>query len=213
MDRPESLVPEQLKRMLTLTLTLVAIVLYAAILMSAMVSTLTRQEPMFSDNMERAAGLLSGLVGAVVTAGFARSKRPVATPIAVPHPISGETAASWWRLRPPSRASRNLDSLGDVLGLTDLPGAPLRSAPSTVPGESGEGEEEEEPAPAPMPIMSVKIWVALLYVLVYMLVGLAAFIVAIWWPSVPDIIANSAWVWFGTLISSAYSFFGLEAQA
>lgn len=209
MDEPGSLVPEQIRRMLTLTLTLVAVALYGAILISALVITLYREDPQFSESMERAAGMLSGLVGAVVTAGFARSKSPDSSPISVSHPLAGQVVSNWKRLGPRSLASRNLEGLGDMLGMPDYPGSPSRAVPGMAPA-TPEGDEEPVVTPAPAKGMSAKMWVALTYVLIYITVGLAAFVLAIWRPEVPSIIANSAWVWFGTMISSAYTFFGLE---
>jgi hypothetical protein len=193
--------------MIILTLTLVAVALYAAIIVSAIVVTLTRENPQFSDNMERAAGLLSGLVGAVVTAGFARSKPSAAMPISISHPIAGETVTGWWRLRSPSLTSRNLEGLGDLLGVPDVPPT---TAPNIEPLVPEEDDRMFEPPPAPAQTMSAKTWIALAYVLVYITVGLAAFVVVLWRSPVPSLVANAAWVWFGTLISSAYSFFGLE---
>jgi hypothetical protein len=185
----------------------VAVALYAAIIVSAVVVTLTRENPQFGDNMERAAGLLSGLVGAVVTAGFARSKPSATAPISISHPLAGDTVTGWWRLRSPSLASRNLEGLGDLLGLPDVPPPKVPDAEPLAPDEN---DEAPEPPPAPAQSMSAKTWIALAYVLVYLIVGLAAFVLILWRSPAPSIVANAAWVWFGTLISSAYSFFGLE---
>jgi hypothetical protein len=207
MERDHDLIPEQFRRMIILTLTLVAIALYAAIIVSAIVVTLTRENPQFSDNMERAAGLLSGLVGAVVTAGFARSKPSAAVPISISHPIAGDAVTGWWRLRSPSLASRNLEGLGDLLGIPDVP---LPTAPNVEPLAPEEDDEMLEPPPAPAQTMSTKTWIALVYVIVYIFVGLSAFVLVLWRSPAPGIVSNAAWVWFGTLISSAYSFFGLE---
>ncbi len=207
MEQDHDLIPEQFRRMIILTLTLVAVALYAAIIVSAIVVTLTRENPQFGENMERAAGLLSGLVGAVVTAGFARSKPSSAVPISISYPMAGDAVVQWWRLRSPSLASRNLEGLGDLLGLPDVP---PREAPGVEPLFPEEDDEKPEPSPAPAQGMTAKTWIALAYVLVYLCVGLAAFVVVLWRSPVPSIVANAAWVWFGTLISSTYSFFGLE---
>jgi hypothetical protein len=207
MEQDHDLIPEQFRRMIILTLTLVAVALYAAIIVSAIVVTLTRENPQFGDNMERAAGLLSGLVGAVVTAGFARSKPSATAPISISHPLAGDTVTGWWRLRSPSLASRNLEGLGDLLGLPDVPPPKVPDAEPLAPDED---DEAPEPPPAPAQSMSAKTWIALAYVLVYLIVGLAAFVLILWRSPAPSIVANAAWVWFGTLISSAYSFFGLE---
>jgi flagellar basal body-associated protein FliL len=207
MEQDHDLIPEQFRRMIILTLTLVAVALYAAIIVSAIVVTLTRENPQFSDNMERAAGLLSGLVGAVVTAGFARSKPSGAVPVSISYPVAGDAVTGWWRWRSPSLATRNLEGLGDLLGLPDVPPP---AAPEAEPLAPDEDTEAPEAPLLPAQGMSAKTWIALAYVLVYITVGLAAFVVVLWRSPVPSIVANAAWVWFGTLISSTYSFFGLE---
>lgn len=196
MDGPggAELVPDQIRRVLTLALTIIAALLYALVLGGAVVKTFVEGEPTFTENTVRAAGLLSGLVGSVVTAGFARSRRPALVRMTTDHPLGGRAVTAWSSLRPPSLIRRNLSSLASTLGLVSSPSAAL--------------PDDEEPEIAQS--ITPTVWIALLYFVVYFLVGLGAFMLTIWRPVVPDIISNSSWVWLGTIISSSYSFFGLD---
>lgn len=196
MDGPggAELVPDQIRRVLTLALTIIAALLYALVLGGAVVKTFVEGEPTFTENTVRAAGLLSGLVGSVVTAGFARSRRPALVRMTTDHPLGGRAVTAWSSLRPPSLIRRNLSSLASTLGLAASPSA------------ASPDDEEPEIAKSITPT----VWIALLYFVVYFLVGLGAFMLTIWRPVVPDIISNSSWVWLGTIISSSYSFFGLD---
>ena len=192
-------VPEQVKRIASLAFTVLAAILYAVLLGLAIVQTFTGQEAQFSTNMARAVGLLSGLVGSVVTAGFARSE-----PGGVAHggdrPV-GDRAPGGRREEPPSLLRRNLASLANTLGL------PLRGEPARAPrpGPGGDGSEDTQASTAP-------VWVALLYFGVYFVVGVAAFLTALLRPASPEIVTNAGWVWLGTALSSAYSFLGLSAR-
>jgi hypothetical protein len=56
-------------------------------------------------------------------------------------------------------------------------------------------------------------WIGIIYFVIYFLVGLAAFLVTIVRGSAPDVVSNAGWVWLGTVISSAYSYLGLNADS
>lgn len=191
-------IPDLIRRTVSLVLTVVAIVLYAMVLGNAIVRSFLEDEPELSDSMVRAAGLLSGLVGSVVTAGFARGQRPVSVQVEASHPMGGRASTGWSTLKPPSLVMRNLLGLADTLGLRATP-EPL-SRRTTVDAEEPEVTRE----------LSAAVWVALLYFGVYFLIGISGFAVTIWREGAPEVVANSAWVWVGTVISSAYSFLGLN---
>jgi hypothetical protein len=202
--------------MLSLLMTLVAAVLYALVLGGAVARTVIDPQPYFSENMVRAAGLLSGLVGAVVTAGFARSRAPAATPIRLRYRPQGRAAAimTWLPLR--SLVRRKLLSLAETLGLP-VPAATLRDHDdSQVPHPPMPGDLVPAPAPDdeadPPRGASAPMWMALLYFAVYFLVGISAFLVSIWRGNVPELVSNAGWVWLGTIISSTYAFLGLNAR-
>jgi uncharacterized protein YjeT (DUF2065 family) len=191
--------PDLIRRTASLVLTVVAVVLYAMVLGNAIIRSFLEDEPKLSDNMVRAAGLLSGLVGSVVTAGFARSRRPVSLQVEAPHPVGGRAPTGWSTLKPPSLAMRNFLALADTLG--------LRTAPDPLSRQTTVDAEEPEVTRG----LSAAVWVALLYFGVYFLVGIGGFAVTVWREGAPEVVANSAWVWVGTVISSAYSFLGLDS--
>ena len=192
-------IPERIRRLISLSLTVIAAVLYAGVLGSAVVRTALQESPHFSQNTVRAAGLLSGLVGSVVTAGFARSPRPGTVQLANRHPLGGRTPVAWQSLRPPSLLRRNLAGLASVLGL-ETEWRALRSSPD---GADPPMIDSHMPATA---------WVALLYFAVYFVTGVGAFAVAMWKDPVAEFLANSGWVWVGTAISTAYAFLGLNTR-
>ncbi|MGM0400296.1 MAG: hypothetical protein ACQEQT_03240, partial [Chloroflexota bacterium] len=70
----------------------------------------------------------------------------------------------------------------------------------------------EEEAPPEREPLSIVVWIALLYFAIYFIVGIGAFFVTICRNNVPEIVVNSGWVWLGTVISSTYSFFGIDAK-
>ncbi|HHX65551.1 MAG TPA: hypothetical protein GX702_11745, partial [Chloroflexi bacterium] len=196
-------IPAHIQGMFSLLMTLVAAALYVMVLGGAIVRTVLENQPYFSENMVRAAGLLSGLVGAVVTAGFARSGQPGMGPISVRRRNSSRS------FRARSLVRRKLLSLAETLGLP-VPTTTTRTRDDLQP-------EPDEPTLPPQPIpdeeeadtprdASAPMWVALLYFAVYFIVGASAFVVSIWRQDVPDIISNAGWVWLGTIISSAYAF-------
>ena len=203
-------IPVGVRQFLSLTMTVIAAALYAAILGYAIVGTLAGAEIVVTTAAIRAAQLLSGLVGSVVTAGFARSKRPVTVQVIASHPMGGRALTAWRTLRPPSLLKRNLMGLADTLGLRagSLPvtrsTAPEGDGPSTG-DRPTEGAEEAREAPAAL-------WVAILYLAVYFLVGLGAFALTVVRSDAPEIISNAGWVWLGTIVSSGYSFFALDSQ-
>ena len=200
-DLSRPLLPDWLQRALLLLSTVAAVLLYAGILGSALVRTVTQEAPEFSDNMVRAAGLLSGLIGAVVTAGFARSQRPIAVQIVAEHPMGGQAITAWTSLQPVSLIHRNLTSLAATLGLL--------SARSLI---SRSGDDQTQQAEMTRRLSAVE-WIALLYCIIYFVTGIAAFAITIVKPTVPGLVANSGWVWLGTAITSTYSFLGLNLRA
>ena len=195
----EKVIPERLRQALSLILTIVAVLLYAAILGSAIVRTIIEDDPTFTPGAVRAAGLLAGLVGSVVTAGFARSWRLGSVPISASHPMAGQTPTAWVSLGPPSLAKSKLSGLARTLGLLPSSATPMRS----VPGEPEEAAAKSTP---------IALWIALLYFAVYFLVGICAFALSILRPTVPELVDQAAWVWLGTVISSGYSFFALDTR-
>ncbi|MBM3189404.1 MAG: hypothetical protein FJZ90_11860 [Chloroflexi bacterium] len=201
----DALIPESARRILSLSLTVIAALLYAVVLGTAVIRTVLEENPVFPQNMVRAAGLLSGLVGSVVTAGFATSPRPGTVQLVAEHPLGGRARTGWMSLTSPSLIRRNLLGLASVLGLISPP-EPTRSVSDEL-----ELPVETEP-PAMESKMPTAAWVALLYFAVYFFVGVCAFLVAVWKDPVPEFVASSGWVWLGTAISAAYAFLGLNAR-
>ncbi len=195
----DKIIPEWLRQILSLILTVAAVLLYAAILGNAIVRTIFEGDPTFTQGSVRAAGLLAGLVGSVVTAGFARSWRPSSVPMSARHPMAGETPTAWASLRPPPLGRSKLSGLARTLGLLPSLAAPVRSTP----GETDEATAKSIP---------IALWVALLYFAIYFLVGICAFVLVLLRPRVPELVEGAAWVWLGTVISSGYSFFALDAR-
>jgi hypothetical protein len=195
----EKLIPEQIRRALSLIISIIAAILYAGILGNAVLRSALEEDPVFSENMLRAASFLSGLVGSVVTAGFAKSQQPVSVQMSNNHPMGGRTLTAWYSLRPPSLVRRNLLGLATAIGLYPA----NRPLPRSQPPQAEAPEASDS--------LSAVVWIALLYFAVYFLVGIGAFFVTIWRDGAPEIVVNSGWVWLGTVISSAYSFLGLNA--
>lgn len=192
---------DKARRILTVALTVGAALLYAAVLGYAIVLTLiSPDQPQFSSGLVRAAGLLSGLVGSVVTAGFANSKQPGSVSISAPHPMGGRVATSWNTLRPPSRVRSKLIGLGELLGLRTPRTFPSRTTPSR------DGDSAPLP-PTPTEGMGLQGWIGLLYFAVYFVTGAAAFVVSLFKMPVPELVDNAGGVFLGTIITSAYTFF------
>jgi len=189
--------PEALQRILTLMFTVLAALLYAGILGAAMVQTLLGGDATLTAGASRIATVLGGLVGAVVSAGFAGSWRPGSVQLRAHHPISGDAVTSWSSLRPPSRLNSKFASLARVLGFASRSHTVLDAAPD----DEGSPVEESDPTAVGM---------ALLYAAIYFLVGGAAFLLVLTKDVVPEIIESSAWTWVGSLVASAYTFFGLD---
>jgi hypothetical protein len=193
-----AIVPEWLRSSLSLLLTVTAIGLYAYILGMAEVRTYIEGAPVFEENMARAAGLLSGLVGAVVAAGFAQGRPPSATPVSAAHVMGGVARTGWISLQHPPRTRTKFLGLARALGLRVRQGPVARAEDGALPIDIA-------PSRSLTPVMVVGI----LYFVVYFVVGAAALVLTITRPAVPEIITNAGWVWLGTLLSSGYAFFGL----
>ncbi|MHB1356439.1 MAG: hypothetical protein ACYCZF_10740 [Anaerolineae bacterium] len=179
--------PEHAKRFLSLFFTLLAALLYGAILGGAVVKSLFDSTAVFNEGALRATQILSGLVGTVVTAGFARGK---SSNLSSATPLHEKAFLPTWY------------SQGKLLGLAETLGLNLGglTANSIAPLEDEHVRITK---------VNTATWVAGIYFILYFLVGAGAFLVTILRPQVPELISNSAWVWLGTLISSSYSFFAL----
>jgi hypothetical protein len=62
----------------------------------------------------------------------------------------------------------------------------------------------EQPAP-------VSAGMAILYAGIYFLIGVAALVLVLVKADVPETIESSAWTWLGTVMASAYTYFGMDA--
>ncbi|MHB0856171.1 MAG: hypothetical protein ACYC5M_01210 [Anaerolineae bacterium] len=205
MDDPNegALIPERLRQVLSLLMTVLAALLYAAILGSAVIRTYVEGDPLFSQGAVRAAGVLSGLVGSVVAAGFASSQRPARQPISLDHPLGGRAPTGWTTLKPPSFLKRKLLGLARTIGMRTQQARPA-TAPEGEPTVPAPIEEPDAPRK-----VSLAMWVAVLYFGVYFFVGAGAFALTVMRPEVPELVFNCAWVWLGTVLSSGYTFFAL----
>ena len=202
-NTPTGLIPEWLQRAAGAAFTVIAALLYAIVLGSAIVRTALEGEPVFSEAMLRMASLLSGLVGSVVAAGFARSRRPSTMPVVARFPIGGSVAhTGWYTLKPPSRFRAKFLGLAAMLGVRVRVGV---TALSDTPVVGEPPSQSETPGYA--------LWVGVLYFCVYFAVGIGAFILAVTRPAVPELVLNSAWVWLGTVVTSAYSYFGVDSRS
>jgi hypothetical protein len=200
-NTPTGVIPEWLQRASGAIVTVLAAILYAVLLGSAIIRTAVEEAPVFSEATLRMASLLSGLVGSVVAAGFARSRRPSAAPIVAHHPIGSSVARTgWYTLKPPSRFRSKF------LGLAAMLGVRVRVGPTIL---------SDVPSPADPPATQepdYALWVGLLYFAVYFLVGMGAFVLTVTRPIVPELVSNAAWVWLGTVVTSAYAYFGMDVQ-
>jgi hypothetical protein len=183
--------PENIKRLVSLSFTLLAALLYGAILGGAIIKNLVNNSAVFTDGALRATQILSGLVGTVVTAGFARAKR---ANVAAANQGQTSSILPRWLIQ------------SKLLGLADTLGLNLRGLVNG--GEISPLEDE----PIRITKINTATWVAGIYFVIYFLVGAGAFVITVLRPAVPEIISNSAWVWLGTLISSSYAFFALGEE-
>ena len=144
------------------------------------------------------ASLLSGLVGSVVAAGFARTP-PSAAPI-IFHPHRWGVTAQGGTLKPPSRFRSKF------LGVAAMVGIRVQVGATTLSGRAGPATRRRRPG------RPRALWVGLLYFGVYFLVGVGAFVLSVTRPVVPDLVSNAAWVWLGTVVTSAYTYFGMDVR-
>lgn len=193
-------VPERIRHVISFALTVAALVLYAIVLGDALLRTYFLGMPELPEATTRFASLLSGLVGAVVTAGFARASRPPSVPVTAPHPLGGWAHTGWHTLRPPSRARAKLLGLSELLG--------LRPA-GLIPAQTATDEEESSRRRG----LDAATYVALAYFMVYFMIGSAAFVLAFTRPEVPNLVMNAAWIWVGTIVSAGYAYVGLSPDA
>ena len=113
--------------------------------------------------------------------------------------MGGLALTAWNSLKPPSLLRRNLLGLAETLGVALRP---RLGAPKSSPGDTVIEPEQVTNAT----------WIAAVYLISYIVIGLAAFGVSLWRDAVPDLVAQAGWVWLGTTVSSTYSFFGLNSQ-
>jgi len=188
-ETQETLLPAWIQRALMLISTLTALALYAGVLGTAIAHTITQDAPTFNANMVRAASLLSGLIGAVVTAGFASSQQPIT--------LQTKSGPFFKALtgRRSNRLPIKLNSLSSTLGLTPR-----------------DATTQRDPL-AGLTSLGLTEWIALAYFVVYFAVGVAALLVTLTRPSAHDMVSNAGWVWLGTAISSTYSYLGLNARS
>lgn len=111
----------------------------------------------------------------------------------------GRTLPAWISLKPASRIKSKLVGLAVTLGLP-IERALLRQ----LAAPDAEQPEEVERA------LDSAVWISLLYLVLYFVIGASAFALSIVRPEVPELIGNAAWVWLGTLVSSGYAFFGVN---
>jgi uncharacterized membrane protein (DUF485 family) len=191
---------ERIRQVLAFALTIIALILYVLVLGDALLRTYIQGMPELPMATTRFASLLSGLVGAVVTAGFARATRPGTVPVSAPHPLGGWARTGWSTLRPPSRTRVKLLGLSQMLGLP-----PADLDPDDTASDDEEADRRRK--------LDAATYLALAYFLVYFLVGLGAFLLAFTRTEVPDLVMNAAWIWVGTIVSSGYAFLGLSPDA
>ena len=48
------------------------------------------------------------------------------------------------------------------------------------------------------------------YLTVWLVIGLAAFLVTVTRPDVPALVSNTGWTWLGTAVAATYAYFGIE---
>ncbi|NLG26357.1 MAG: hypothetical protein GX557_00470 [Chloroflexi bacterium] len=191
--------PEAIQRLVTICFTVLAAALYALILGTAMVQTARGLDSTLTDGALRAVRVLGGVVGAVVSAGFAGSWRSDTVQLSAKHPMAGDARTGWFSLRPTSRFQRKFASLSRTLGFAGRVPAVLEAEP---------GSDAAPAAPDRASLI-----MTLTYVGVYFVLGVVAFVLVLFKQAVPEIVENSAWTWLGTVIASVYTYFGMDAAA
>ncbi|MEN6479611.1 MAG: hypothetical protein ABFD20_08240 [Anaerolineales bacterium] len=197
------LVPGWVRQLVMVSLAVMVILLYGGILGVAMHRTVHSAMPQITDGMEKAVAILSGLVGTVVTAGFASSKRATTVQTRGLRPVGAEPPSFWER--------HNLRQLtaSKMMGLARTVGLP--AVTTTVRMHAADEDLVDADAMARGRRSNrLAMWLAIVYFLVYFLVGLGAFGLTVLRESVPAIVSNAAWVWLGTLVSAGYAFFGID---
>ncbi len=216
--------PPWMRQLVSVVMTISAALLYAVVLWVAIYRTFSEGDPVFSLMMSRAAGVLGGLVGAVVAAGFSHSGRGISIHVAGPRRHLVRHPIHWVKCNFFGLAKAlGLPLLPEIVFFTDHPGAippdaerpgeddPMQPAPLEPPLDEPEPDgrwfEIDEPT-----LNKVSLGISVLYFAIYFLTGFGAFGLAVARANVPDLISNAAWVWLGSLVSSGYSFFALNAD-
>ncbi|NLX43584.1 MAG: hypothetical protein GXY79_08930 [Chloroflexi bacterium] len=113
---------------------------------------------------------------------------------------------------PVNLVKRSFTGLANTIGLPLLPELVLWTEPELGPGGEPVSDtpsfEVDEPA-----VNRTSLFLAILYFAVFFVVGLTAFVTSIARPSVPELLANCAWVWLGSIITSGYAFFTLSGES
>lgn len=197
------LVPGWVKEVVTVGLAITAIVLYGGVLVVAVYRTVSSDQPLITFGMERAAAMLGGLIGTIVTAGFARGRRPVTVQARGLRPVGARRPSFWQRLDAPALLQSKMLGLARTVGLPAASGAMATLAADADGGVSAIDARQARHTRLAM-------WMAIVYFVVYFVVGLGAFGLTLLRESVPDMVANAGWVWLGTLVSAGYAFFGVD---
>jgi len=203
------LVPTWVKELVTVGLAVSAIVLYGGILAAALYRTVASDPPFITYGMERAAAMLGGLIGTVVTAGFAQGRRTASVQARGLRPVGARPPSLWERLDAGSLVQ------GKMLGLARTVGLPVISISLASLAADQAGAPVGAPTGAPASTTQsnkLSMWMAIVYFVVYFVVGLGALGLTLVWETVPDMIANTGWVWLGTMISAGYAFFGVNSD-
>ena len=197
------LLPQRLRRILSLMLTVMAILVYAVVMGIAVYRTLTEPDPEFTQAWTRLVAGLSGLVGAVVTAGFSRGSQSTTSVVALQNPSKHKSLDVGWRaLRSPSRARCKMLGLASFLGVrVALPVAVV-----------GALDEDEVAEPDDDTSSTSAVWLAVLYFCVYFITGAASLVTVLLTDNAPAFLSDAAWVWLGTVASSAYSYFSIDSS-
>ncbi len=197
------LLPQRLRRILSLMLTVMAVLIYALVMGIAIYRTLTEPDPVFTDAWTRVVAGLSGLVGAVVTAGFSRGSQSSTSVVALKDPAKHKSlSVGWHALRSPSRARCKM------LGLASFLGARVALPVAVV----GALDDEEVVEPDDDTSSTSAVWLAVLYFCVYFITGAASLLTVLLTDNAPAFLSDAAWVWLGTVASSAYSYFSIDSS-